>query len=294
MEVANTDLEKCRAVYSWIAYNIKYDDVAFNNNTSSSIEALEVLKEQKSVCAGYSELFTYLCTQLQLEVKSVSGWCKGYGYDQEEMLNMKSIPEIDHAWNLIKINGEWRCFDATWGAGYGVKLPNGLLKSVQEFKDEWFNCSPEEFVFSHYPESQEDLHLERPISLKSFFNLPEVTMSAFNIRLLEARETLTQCTTSTLNSFPEVYPLRTFVKVLNAPKFGVLKAGETYFFEFYIPRAHNVYSYSGDVMIEQFKKSTDGSIFACNITPLIKGEFTIAVDYFNSKNILVLLKYNVK
>ncbi len=73
-----------------------------------------------------------------------------------------------------------------------------------------------------------------------------------------------------------------------------MKAGETYFFEFYIPRAHNVYSYSGDVMIEQFKKSTDGSIFACNITPLIKGEFTIAVDYFNSKNILVLLKYNVK
>ena len=294
LEVANTDLEKCRAVYSWIAYNIKYDDVAFNNNTSSPIEALEVLKEQKAVCAGYSELFTYLCSQLHLEVKSVSGWCKGYGYDQEEMLNMKSIPDSDHAWNLIKINGEWRCFDATWGAGYGVKLPNGLLKSVQEFKDEWFNCSPEEFIFSHYTESQDDLHLEKPISLKSFFNLPEVNIGAFNIRLLDAHETLTQCTTSIVNSFPEVYALSTFVKVLNAPKSGVLKSGETYSFEFYIPRANNVYSYSGNVMIKQFKESTDGSVFTCNVTPSIKGEFVIAVDYYNSKGSLVLLKYKVK
>jgi hypothetical protein len=294
LEVANTDLEKCRAVYTWMAYNIKYDDVAYNNNSSSFMDALEVLKEQKAVCAGYSELFTYLCSRLNLEVKSVFGWSKGYGYKQEEMLNMKSIPDSDHAWNLVKIDGEWRCFDATWGSGSAKTTPNGLMKSVYEFTDKWFNGSPEEFVFSHYPESQEDLHLERPISLKSFFKLPEVNIGAFNLRLLDARETLTLCTTSTVNSFPKVYPLSTFVKVLDAPKSGVLKAGETYYFEFYIPRASNVYSYNGDDMIKPFKESTDGSVFSCNVTPSIKGEFSIAVEYYNSKGILVLLKYEVK
>ena len=294
LEVAQTDLEKCRAVYTWMAYNIKYDDVAFNNKTYGFMDALEVLKEQKAVCAGYSELFSYLCSQLNLEVKSVSGWSKGYGYKQEEMLNMKSIPDSDHAWNLVKIDGEWRCFDATWGSGYGINLPNGMLKSVQEFDDQWFNCSPEEFVFSHYPESQEDLHLEKPISLKSFFKLPEVSMSAFTTGLLNAKETLDACQTKQENSFPEILPVDTYVKIINAPKSGILKLGESYYFEMYIPRASNVYSYNGDVMNKEFKESTDGSVFMCNVTPSIKGEFSIAVEYYNSKGISVLLSYEVK
>ena len=294
LEVANTDLEKCRAVYSWIAYNIKYDDVAYNNKTESFTDPFDILKEQKAMCGGFSALFYFLCSKMNLEVKSVSGYCKGYQFSISKETNSNATPTINHGWNFVKIKGEWRAFDVTWGSGSAITTPNGLMKSIYEFTDEWFNCSPEEFVFSHYPESQDDLHLEKPISLKSFFNLPEVNIGAFNIRLLDAHETLTQCTTSIVNSFPEVYALSTFVKVLNAPKSGVLKSGETYSFEFYIPRANNVYSYSGNVMIKQFKESTDGSVFTCNVTPSIKGEFGIAVDYYNSKGSLVLLKYNVK
>lgn len=294
LEVANTDLEKCRAVYSWIAYNIKYDDVAFNNNTSSPIEALEVLKEQKAVCAGYSELFTYLCSQLHLEVKSVSGWSKGYGYDQEEILNMKTIPESDHAWNLIKINGEWRCFDATWGAGYGVKLPNGMLKSVQEFDDQWFNGSPEEFIFSHYTESQDDLHLEKPISLKSFFKLPKVNIGAFNMRLLDAKETLDACLTKQENSFPQIFDVNTYVKIINAPKSGILQLGESYYFEMYIPRANRVHASCGGYIQKEFREGQDGAVFKGYIVPKKKGEFTIAIDHYFSKDAAVLLKYEVK
>ncbi len=294
LEVAQTDLEKCRAVYTWIAYNIKYDDVAYNNKTESFTDPFDILKEQKAMCGGFSALFYFLCSKMNLEVKSVSGYCKGYQYSIGEETNSNATPTINHGWNFVKIKGEWRAFDATWGSWSAKTTPNGLMKSVYEFTDEWFNCSPEEFVFSHYPESQEDLHLEKPISLKSFFKLPEVNIGAFNIRLLDARETLTLCTTSTVNSFPKVYPLSTFVKVLNAPKSGVLKAGETYSFEFYIPRASNVYSYNGDDMTKQFKESTDGSVFTCIVTPSIKGEFSIAVEYYNSKSILVLLKYEVK
>lgn len=293
-EIAHTDLEKCRAVYTWIAYNIRYDDVAFNNKTYSYVDALEVLKEQKAVCAGYSELFTYLCSQLHLEVKSVNGWSKGYGFKQEEMLIMKSIPDSDHAWNLVKLDGEWRCFDATWGSGSAVTTPNGLMKSVSKFKDEWFNCSPEEFVFSHYPESQEDLHLEKPISLKTFFNLPEVSMSAFSTGLLDAKETLDACITKQENSFPEIFPVDTYVKIINAPKSGILKLGESYYFEMYIPRANNVYAFRGDYMQKEFREGQDGSVFKGYIVPKNKGEFTIAIDHYFSKDAAVLLKYEVR
>jgi hypothetical protein len=294
LEVANTELEKCRAVYTWMAYNIKYDDVAYNNNSSSYMDALEVLKEQKAVCAGYSVLFTYLCSRLNLEVKSVSGWSKGFSYNQEEVLKLKSIPETNHAWNLVKINGEWRCFDATWGSGSGVKLPNGLLKSVQEFDDQWFNGSPEEFIFSHYTESQDDLHLEKPISLTSFFNLPEVNIGAFNMRLLDAKETLDACLTKQENSFPEIFDADTYVKIINAPKSGILKLGESYYFELYIPRANRVYASCGGYIQKEFSEGQDGAIFKGNIIPKTKGKLTIAIDHYFSKDAAVLLKYEVK
>ncbi len=165
---------------------------------------------------------------------------------------------------------------------------------MQEFDDQWFNGSPEEFIFSHYTESKDDLHLEKPISLTSFFNLPEVNIGAFNIRLLDAKETLDACLTKQENSFPEIFPVDTYVKIINAPKSGILKLGESYYFELYIPRASNVYSYNGNAMTKQFKESTDDSVFTCNVTPSIKGEFRVSVEYYNSKGILVLLKYEVK
>ena len=294
LEVANTDLEKCRAVYSWIAYNIKYDDVAYNNKTESFTDPFDILKEQKAMCGGFSALFYFLCSKMNLEVKSVSGYCKGYQFSISKETNSNAKPTINHGWNFVKINGEWRAFDVTWGSGSAKTTPNGLMKSVSKFKDEWFNCSPEEFVFSHYPESQEDLHLEKPISLKTFFNLPEVSMSAFSTGLLDAKETLDACITKQENSFPEIFPVDTYVKIINAPKSGILKLGESYYFEMYIPRANNVYSYNGNDMIKPFKESTDDSVFTCNVTPSIKGEFRVSVEYYNSKGILVLLKYNVK
>lgn len=168
------------------------------------------------------------------------------------------------------------------------------MKSVYEFTDEWFNCSPEEFVFSHYPESHDDLHLEKPISLKSFFNLPKVSMSAFSTGLLDAKETLDACLTKQENSFPEIFPVDTYVKIINAPKSGILKLGESYYFEMYIPRANNVYAFRGDYMQKEFREGQDGAIFKGNIIPKTKGEFTIAVDHYFSKDAAVLLKYEVR
>jgi transglutaminase/protease-like cytokinesis protein 3 len=294
LEVANTDLEKCRAVYTWIAYNIKYDDVAYNNKTESFTDPFDILKEQKAMCGGFSALFYFLCSKMNLEVKSVSGYCKGYQFSISKETNSNATPTINHGWNFVKIKGEWRAFDVTWGSGSAITTPNGLMKSVYEFTDEWFNCSPEEFVFSHYPESQEDLHLEKPISLKSFFKLPEVSMSAFSTGLLNAKETLDACQTKQENSFPEILPVDTYVKIINAPKSGILQLGVSYYFEMYIPRANHVYAFCDGYMQKEFSEGQDGAIFKGNIIPKTKGKLTISIDHYFSKNTAVLLKYEVK
>jgi hypothetical protein len=294
LEVANTELEKCRAVYTWIANNIKYDDVAYNNKTESFTDPFDILNEQKATCGGFSALFYFLCSKMNLEVKSVSGYCKGYQFSISKKTNLNAMPTLNHGWNFVKINGDWRAFDVTWGSGSAKTTPNGLMKSVYEFTDEWFNCSPEEFVFSHYPSNQEDLHLSRSISLDEFSSLPEVSMSAFSIGLLDAKETLDACLTKQENSFPEIFDADTYVKIINAPKSGILQLGESYYFELYIPRANRVYASCGGYIQKEFSEGQDDAIFKGSIVPKNKGELTIAIDHYFSKNTAVLLKYEVK
>jgi hypothetical protein len=293
-EIAHTDLEKCRAVYTWIAYNIKYDDVAYNNNTDSNIDPLDVIKEQKALCGGYSELFTYLCSKLNLEVKSISGYSKAYQYNIEKLTNPNAKPPLNHGWNFVKINGEWRGFDATWASGKGVTSSNGLMKFVFEYTDNWFNCSPEEFVFTHYPENDDEHFLKTPISLNDFCALPDINISAFKIGFLDAHSIIAQVGLKSPVSYPKIFSFNTHIKVINAPKTGTLRVGETYTFEFYIPRGKKVFASNEDKNIGQFNYSKESSVFTCKVTPLIKGELTIIMDYYNSNGIFSFLEYKVQ
>ena len=60
----NSELEKARAAYYWIANNIKYDVKKYFKDKSSYYEPEEVFEKKKALCAGYSNLFKYMCTQM--------------------------------------------------------------------------------------------------------------------------------------------------------------------------------------------------------------------------------------
>jgi hypothetical protein len=114
------------------------------------------------------------------------------------------------------------------------------------------------------------------------------------MRLLDAKETLDACLTKQENSFPEIFDADTYVKIINAPKSGILQLGESYYFEMYIPRANHVYAFRDDYMQKEFREGQDGAVFKGYIVPKNKGELTIAIDHYFSKNTAVLLKYEVK
>ena len=116
-------------------------------------------------------------------MKTISGYAKGYGDKKGDSFENKSS---DHAWNIVKINGVWRVFDVTWGDGYGITDKNGKLVSIDQFTDDWFNVSPYETIFSHYPEDEEFLLIKDKLTLKQFESLPEIEVSAFKTGFLDA------------------------------------------------------------------------------------------------------------
>ena len=137
-------IEKAWLVYVWITDNIEYNLDGYVKGDYGENDATNVLKNGKSVCAGYSNLFEELTHNLGIECRSVVGYSKAFSYK----LGQKII-EPNHEWNLIKIDDQWFNVEPTWGAGYGDWAQNTFVKRFEPY---WFLTPDEIFMYKHYTE----------------------------------------------------------------------------------------------------------------------------------------------
>jgi len=159
--------EKARAIYSWIAFNVKYDVKSYFSSTASrpiayryrtEAEKIEkqnqikmdlinkTLKSKLAVCQGYALLFKHLANLSGLESVFITGNAKSSANDIGK-LPTQSL----HAWNAVKVNGKWQLVDVTWGAG--VVNPQKRI-FVPKFNEGYFFTEPEIFVLNHFPDDE--------------------------------------------------------------------------------------------------------------------------------------------
>ncbi|MFK8102322.1 MAG: transglutaminase domain-containing protein [Saprospiraceae bacterium] len=282
---ATTDLEKARAIYSWMTDNISYDDDAFNSGNYPVYSAEYVLQNRKAVCEGYSNLFVALGEEMDLEVEKIVGYSKGYNY-----VPGKQLKESDHAWNAVKINGNWKIMDATWGSGSGENV-NGKLVSKKEFDNYWFDVDPYEAIFNHFPEDKENAFIQPLISLNQYEQMPLIEKGYFELGF-NGKETFLSVQDNPNLTFPKIYSFETPIKLIAAPKFKELKMEESYYFECYIPKGLNVAAISVNNEWTHFKK-TDGK-FTLDFAPTETGVLKIAVQHEDSgEQFSTILKYIV-
>ncbi len=152
--------EKYRAIFTWISYHIAYDTEALKNSKKRITDPKGVLRKKRTVCAGYSKLFQQMCFSVGLECEIISGWARGSKREIGKELGKKTT----HAWNAIKLDGQWYLCDVTWAAGY----TNGP-EFHQDFVDAYFCTPPQLFLNNHYPEDKK-WFLTTSISKKKFVN----------------------------------------------------------------------------------------------------------------------------
>ena len=106
-----TDLEKVHAIYDWIMWRVLYDDSASEINEVADavkcaafyIEGVLTDTDYLAVCDGMSKTFSLLCNMEGIPAVRVIG--KAYSAGNYG----------GHAWNKVKIDGEWFVCDCTWG-----------------------------------------------------------------------------------------------------------------------------------------------------------------------------------
>lgn len=161
-----TQEDRARAYYTWIALNVSYDVehlnelnlmkvFSVNRVTSTGQKTKDVLKNKKAVCEGYSNLMVDFCKSSSIPCFLVCGYVK---------TPEGNIPEILHAWNVLRIDSVWTMLDITWSSGY----LNSDNKYVKRFSNKYFMSKPKNFVKDHMPLDPMWQLLRNPFTKKDF------------------------------------------------------------------------------------------------------------------------------
>lgn len=86
------DYEKIKAIHDYIIVNTSYDLSAQKNT------AYHNLIDKSSVCQGYALLTYKMMVEAGIDCRIITGTGKG----------------VNHAWNIVKLNGKWYNIDCTW------------------------------------------------------------------------------------------------------------------------------------------------------------------------------------
>jgi len=163
-EQASSDFDKVKKAHDWVALNIKYDTKSFFSGTHSSQEFDAVISRGSAVCAGYADIFRYLCNALEIECITVTGYSRGYG---SSLFRSENVTNTTHDWNIVIIEGKKYLMDTTWDAGYvsGKSFIAG-------YKTDYFLTDPAIFIYDHFPGYSAYQLLDPPLSAEAFTNLP--------------------------------------------------------------------------------------------------------------------------
>ncbi len=135
-----SDYTKVKAIHDYIIKRVSYDF------TYEKYSAYNALIEKSSVCRGYVSLAYRMFTDAGIECRIIG--------------------TLDHAWNIVKVNGKWYNIDLTWDDPNRSKGPQVIydyfLKNAASFRDHtgYKEIMTKEFT-AKYPIAKDSYKLEK-------------------------------------------------------------------------------------------------------------------------------------
>ncbi len=129
----SSEYQKILYVYEYIVNTVDYDMAAPDNQNIYS-----VFKHQRSVCAGYSKAAQYLLERLGVFCTYVTG---------------TTSTGQNHAWNLVKCDGDYYYVDVTWGDPVFQEAEGEEVSQLQNISYDYMLCNDEELLKSHTPDT---------------------------------------------------------------------------------------------------------------------------------------------
>jgi hypothetical protein len=156
---------RAKAIHDWIALNIEYSAEDSVGETLSG-DFATALVTGRSACAGYSNLFAAMCSLAGIECRTVVGYTRSQGMD---VFSEEDPFRVNHAWNAVKLAGEWRLVDPTWDAG---RLRDGVFEKA--YSTDYLFSGPRMFSHTHFPSDPQWQLRSRPLTAEEFTRQPSL------------------------------------------------------------------------------------------------------------------------
>lgn len=108
------DYDKLRAISQWVSRNMYYDKDASEKGVTEDMLTLEhVLEYHRSVCFGWSNLFSALCQAQGIWCANASG---SVVTGSRCFMQTSTADERSHSWNMAVIDGRQIWVDTVWNS----------------------------------------------------------------------------------------------------------------------------------------------------------------------------------
>ena len=152
-----TDVQKAHAIYDWIMWRVIYDTAVTTRPSISEsvlyeayyLESVFTDSDYYGVCDAMSKAYSLMCNIEGIDCIRITGTAGNNGVIG------------GHAWNKVKLYGEWYVVDCTWG-DYGVQLVDGGLYK-ESASHEFLFVTENELNGTH----TEDVNMRYPATAKT-------------------------------------------------------------------------------------------------------------------------------
>jgi len=276
------DAEKARAIFRWVADRISYDVDAYFSNSLVALNADQVMQQRRSICDGYATLFERLAREAGLEAVTIKGYAKAYGH-----VPGTRFDKPNHTWNAVKIDGQWRLVDTTWGAGYvsGTRY-------VKVLGETYFLAPPEQMMFSHFPVDERwQLQSTPHLTKAEFESMPNLEPAFFRLGFLGEEVWHEMKSPGFGGRFVRTYDLPYHQAIVqHAPLSYVLHAGQRQELSIQSDRFDEMAVVQNDRW-DKFERS--GKVFKSTIAPRETGNLMVVGKKPGSADYTAILGYQI-
>lgn len=241
--------EKVRTAFYWISENIGYNHKAVADRNYRAKDITSLIQSGEALCSGYANLMEYFCKKFGVECVTVDG--TGRSLYSDIVLNPQKLT-ADHSWNAVKLNGEWKLIDATWGSGYTNYTTGEYQKKRNE---KYFLAEPKFFIYKHLPLKPEWQLLDTTVDADQFCKWPYIDEGYF------------------ANNITAVSPFELYIDK---------KVGESIRFKFYTDKklSHIALESLDNQVVERGRLTPGNNFYSYTFKTKKTGEFDLRVSLF--------------
>ncbi|EGD93006.1 SH3 domain-containing protein [Trichophyton tonsurans CBS 112818] len=158
-----SDVQRLRAIFTWVAEKIVWDE-----EIEGEVDVRRVIQMKRGSPREVAVLVMEMCDAVGLHAEVVQGYLKTPG----EQLEFDGYTHVNHWWNNVLIDGEWRVMDCSLASPTHPRRALYSSFNPQTAETWYFLARPMEICYTHIPLAPEHQHICPPISPDVLLALP--------------------------------------------------------------------------------------------------------------------------